>query len=159
MLYLTTASEVAECIIHFCAEHGDSVTNLKLQKLLYYCQAWYLAIHGEPLFKDSFEAWVHGPAIPHVYGDYKKHGFDPIPNAVKSKTKCKDIPRSVMDHVAEVLKVYSRYSGYDLERLTHEEEPWIKARKGLPRDASSHNKISNEDMKRFYGARLKDGKR
>lgn len=62
------AKRVADYIIAFAHEHGDPVSNLKLQKLLYYAQAWHLALHDNPLFDERIEASVHGPAVPPVYG-------------------------------------------------------------------------------------------
>ena len=53
---------------------GDGISNLKLQKLLYYCQGTYLAIKGTPLFEHPIEAWEHGPVVPEVYHQYKEHG-------------------------------------------------------------------------------------
>ena len=57
---LKSANQVAQNIIGFSHEHGDPISNLKLQKLLYYAQAWYLALYDVPLFDDPIEAWVHG---------------------------------------------------------------------------------------------------
>src|SRR5689334_14747494 len=57
---------------------GDTISNLKLQKLCYYAQAWSLALDGKPLFGERIEAWAHGPAIPALYGRFKKYGFQAI---------------------------------------------------------------------------------
>lgn len=73
-----TARQVADYVIAFLAEHGDPTTNLKLQKLLYYSQAWYLALYDLPLFDDRIEAWVHGPVVPPVYGAFKGKEWQPI---------------------------------------------------------------------------------
>ena len=57
---------------------GLTSCNLKLQKLVYYAQAWHLALRDVPLFEEDFEAWVHGPVIPALYQEYKKFGWRPI---------------------------------------------------------------------------------
>jgi len=140
--------------IWFAHQHGDTITNLKLQKLVYYAQAWHLAIHDEPLMSAKFEAWVHGPVQPALYRSVKSmcdQGWIPIPLAIDRK------PRVVEDkekHLMEVYKVYGGFSAYDLERMTHQEMPWIKARKGLPPDAPSNNVIAESDMKQYYRQRL-----
>jgi len=72
------ALTIAKHILKICADHGDNLTNLKLQKLLYYSQAWYLALNDETLFSDDIEAWVHGPVVSSVYQEYKKYRYHDI---------------------------------------------------------------------------------
>jgi len=57
------ADLIADYFIYKGKEENKPITNKKLQKLLYYSQAWYLVFNKKPLFKDKIEAWVHGPAI------------------------------------------------------------------------------------------------
>jgi uncharacterized phage-associated protein len=141
-----TAQRVADYIVHFSHEHGDLITNLKLQKLVYYAQAWFLALYDKPLFDDRLEAWVHGPVQPSLYHHYKKYSWNPIhddPGTV-------EFPAWISEHLSEVMTVYGGMSAYDLERLTHQEAPWLKARGELPKDEPSDAVISTEDMKAFY---------
>jgi uncharacterized phage-associated protein len=63
-LPVTTAQEVANYFIRRAHDSGEFISNLKLQKLLYYSQAWHLAIFDRRLFPERFQAWVHGPVIP-----------------------------------------------------------------------------------------------
>jgi uncharacterized phage-associated protein len=58
---------------------GDLISNLKLQKLLYYAQGFHLALYDEPLFPEAIEAWTHGPVVPDLYRHYKKYGAGAIP--------------------------------------------------------------------------------
>lgn len=142
----TTAHRVADYIVHFSHEHGDWLTNLKLQKLVYYAQAWYLALYDKPLFEDRLEAWVHGPVQPTLYHKYKKYGWNPIhddPGEV-------DLPANIKAHLDEVLAAYGGLGAYDLERLTHREAPWLNARHGIEKDELCTNPISTEDMRVFY---------
>lgn len=144
----TTAFQVADNILSSAAEYGDPITNLKLQKLLYYAQAWHLALHDKPLFDERIEAWVHGPAVPPVYGAFKAMGWQPIvpPPIIV------DVSDAVKSHVREVLEAYGGLSAYQLELLTHQEYPWQNARRGLAPDEPSNNIISQDDMKAFYRA-------
>ncbi len=59
-------------------EAGDSITHLKLQKLLYYAQAWSLVLKGKSLFEEDFEAWAHGPVLPSIFEQYKNMGFQAL---------------------------------------------------------------------------------
>ena len=65
-----TISDIADYFITKNHEYGDYITNLKLQKLVYYAQAWYLAFLDKPLFDEDFEAWVHGPVNRDLYDRY-----------------------------------------------------------------------------------------
>ena len=150
----TTARNIADYIISFSHEHGDPVSNLKLQKLLYYSQAWYLALYDKPLFDERLEAWVHGPAVPPVYGMFKGWAWTPI-GEVPPLDHCREqVGQHVAEHLDEVMDVYGGMAAYDLEKLAHSEMPWQKARQGLSPDESSNALISHEDMKAFYRSRL-----
>ena len=70
---MATAIDVARYIVTFFQEAGDPVSNLKLQKLLYYVQGWSLALDNKPAFQDRLEAWVHGPVQSSVYGTFKSY--------------------------------------------------------------------------------------
>lgn len=144
------ARQVADYIISFLAEHGDPVSNLKLQKLLYYAQGWYLALYDVPLFDERIEAWVHGPAVPPVYGDFKAYAWQPIPKP-KNGPVLPDRPEFLVN---EVIETYGGMGAYDLERLTHSEAPWTKARGSVPKDAPCNAIITLESMKEFFRARL-----
>lgn len=144
------ASTIASYIIAFSQEHGDPVSNLKLQKLLYYAQAWHLAINDRPLFDEQIEAWVHGPVVPSVYREYKQFSWQPIAAAVVEPKLEKD----VVDHLDEVMEVYGSLTALKLEQLTHAEYPWQHARGNLPEDASSNAVITHDDMKAYYRKRL-----
>ena len=70
-------------LINIDRESGDSITHLKLQKLLYYAQAWYMVLtenEAEPiLFEEKIEAWTHGPVVREVYNKYSEMRYDSIP--------------------------------------------------------------------------------
>lgn len=84
-----TYNDIADYFIAVSNSTHDLITNLRLQKLVYYAQAWHLAIYQEPLFSEDFQAWVHGPVIPQLYTQYKEYKWNPI---------TKDV---VLDHVQD----------------------------------------------------------
>lgn len=131
-------------------EAGDSITHLKLQKLIYYSQAWALVLNGKPLFEEDFEAWTHGPVIPEVYEQYKDFGFNALPAC-----DCKNEVTKQQEYVLlEVKRVYGEKSAKYLEDLTHHEAPWIHARGNLPLEARCNNIISKDAMHAFYSELL-----
>jgi uncharacterized phage-associated protein len=146
---ITTANKVADYLIRFSHEHGNLVSNLALQKLVYYAQAWHLALKDNPLFDDKIEAWVHGPVVPSVYHRFKKHRWNPIPDQPDDP----GLGKSVKDHLDEVMEVYSGFSASQLELMTHKELPWKEARGDIAMDDPSTAEISHASMKAFYRAR------
>ncbi len=148
----TNAKLVADYILCFARECGDLITNLKLQKLLYYAQAWYLAVYDGPLFNDHLEAWVHGPVQPEQYHRFKEHRW----NAISDEPDCPEFPDQIKTHLDEIMDVYGDLTAHHLERLVHQESPWINARRGLPPDAPSNETISWDDMNSFYRGMLSE---
>jgi uncharacterized phage-associated protein len=145
----STAKRIADAFLCLSTESGDKITNLKLQKLLYYAQAWRLALRGNALFRERIEAWVHGPVVPEIFRMYKHLKWNPIPDY---GTPIDSV--SVERHLCEVWKAYASLDATELERLTHAESPWISARRGIAVDEPSHNVISHESMKKYYAGLL-----
>jgi uncharacterized phage-associated protein len=146
----TSAHKVARVILHIAHERGVAVSNLKLQKLLYYSQAWYLAILNKPLFQERIEAWVHGPVVPPVFGVYKEFRWNSLPDPGETVIEEGDPSWPIMPHLAEVMDAYAGLTGTQLESLTHAEEPWKNARNGMPQDVPSNAVISHQSMTDFY---------
>jgi uncharacterized phage-associated protein len=156
------AQDVAKWIVWFANEHGEIMTNLRLQKLMYYAQAWHLALHDKPLMDVDFQAWIHGPVISHVYGEYKKFGSGPIVLANPDESETMPEPplaEKVKEHLRDVLESYGDLSAWSLEKLTHSERPWVEARGSLPIDAPCKNAISRETMRSFYKEALNEQER
>jgi len=145
---------IAEYFIRKNQEDNKGLSNKKLQKLLYYSQAWSLVINDKKLFNDDIEAWVHGPAVPTVYSEFKKFGFDNI-NIKVSEKELSAIATKDKTILDEVWRVYGKFDASYLEMLSHSETPWQEARAGLPPNESSSNKISLDTMREYYGKKLK----
>lgn len=141
--------DAADFILCECRERGDVLTNLKLQKLLYYAQAWYLALEDKPLFSEDFQAWVHGPVLLSQYHRYKEHEWRPILSEIK---KPELVNNKVVSHLIEVVDVFGAETGTALELMTHNEQPWKDARQGVPIDQQSNAVISKDSMTTFYRA-------
>lgn len=144
---MATVHDVVKFILRRCAP----VSAMKLQKLLYYSQAWQLAWEGKPLFRARIEAWANGPVIPEVYthhrgsftitewplGDYR--------NLTKDERETTDA----------VLNFYGDKSPLWLSELTHMEAPWKDARKGFRPGDRCGNEITRESMGRYYAELLR----
>ena len=127
--------------------HKSSMPHKKLQKLCYYAVAWHYALYNSILVNDDeFEAWVHGPVSPTLWFEYKDYGWAPIPRF--DEKPALDIDTE--DFLQIVYNTYGEFSGHQLEGMTHNEDPWKEARKGLDEYEPSNTPIDPEIMKRYY---------
>ena len=135
-----TASQVAKYFISRVDEDaGDSISNLKLQKLLYYAQGFQLALTDTPLFPEQIRKWAHGPVVPQVYHEYKQFGSGPIPIEAVDLNAYSAEERELLD---EVQSVYGQFTASKLRNMTHQEPPW--------REAEDNGVISTETMRTFF---------
>ncbi len=135
-----SASEIAKCFIHYAnLEEDGLVTNLKLQKLLYYAQGFHLALFDQPLFPESIEAWQYGPVVPEVYHNYKSCGRNPLPEPTDFNPET--IEPETHELLDEVYGVFGKYTGTVLANLTHQEKPWL---------STEQNQVISHDLMRDY---------
>lgn len=163
---MVTAEQVADYFLRLVDEDaGDSISNLKLQKLVYYAQAWHLAIAGKPLFDDPIHAWAHGPVVPSLYQKYRDFGWKPIheplwePAALPRPDETVEMEEETESVLNEVWEAYGQYSAKRLEEITHSEDPWKNAR--ARRDCAPSDRcdevITREDMKAYYAPQVVRG--
>lgn len=146
-----TADNVAKYLIYLASQKlvGDNqeregITNLKLQKVLYFVQAYYLSKLGRPLFSDKIEAWEYGPVVPGVYRKYKTNKSNPIIDQ-EDRSSLSDEDKKVVE------KVWDSFGGYSASRLVdiaHAHTPWREANK------STSKIISHKALKEYYAPLL-----
>ena len=143
---------IANFFLRVGYDYGDLLTNLKLQKLVYYAQAFYLAKYGKELFEEDFQAWIHGPVLPELYNDYSKFRYNPIqvPDLDNVETIIEKAGKKITKHLNDVCKNYFDFSAYKLEHMTHDEDPWKIARGNLSPNIPSKEIISKSSMKEYY---------
>ena len=147
---------VAEYFILLAHNKKININNPKLQKLVYYAQAWNLGIYDRPLFPEDFEAWIHSPVIPELYKKYQKYGWHNIkPNQEKDLAEL-DLPNDILEFLAEVSQEYLYCDDSELEEMIRIESPWNQARANLATDEPSHEIIKKEWIKEYFGARVKE---
>lgn len=139
----------------YILQNYGPMSHLKLQKLLYYCDAYNLAYFGEPLIDEQFEAWVHGPVCREVYNSlrdksilYSDVAFNGDYNP--SETVELTLTSDQQEVITHVLANLSKWTGLELEAATHDEDPWREARKGYAPGEKCSKHISKETMLRFY---------
>lgn len=143
------ALSVAHYIIDYCNEHGRGISNLKLQKLMYFVQAEFLVStpKNTPCFKDRIEAWDFGPVVPNVYHQYKLFGSAIIP------AKMNDVLVPYYENIAfedqllidSIVDDASKYTASQLVQITHNQAPWKNAyRRGY------NNVITNRSILDYF---------
>jgi uncharacterized phage-associated protein len=143
--------DIAAYILGRCG----SMTAMKLQKLVYYSQAWSLVWDEEPLFPERIEAWANGPVVYDLFklhqGKFKVYGVrkgDP--------RKLSPTQRATVDGVTAY---YGDKSSQWLSDLTHMEDPWKNARRGLPDNVRGSKELSHASMMEYYGSLKKKSSR
>ena len=126
---------------------GELMSNMKLQKMLYYEQGFHLAVFGTPLFEENIEAWMYGPVVPAVYEVYKDYGYNGIDPGKVEEVSLSDREQALFD---EVYKVYGAYSAIGLMNMTHRESPWANTPAGVG------SVISRDKMVEFFRTRIND---
>ncbi len=142
------ALDIANKLLAKAAEFdaGELMSNLKLQKMLYYQQGYHLAMFGTPLFEEDIEAWMYGPVVPIVYEHYKHHGRKGI--EVNANEKIITLTDKEEELFNDVFEAYIAFSAYGLMEKTHGESPWQTT------EAGNGNVISHEKMKDFFAKKL-----
>ena len=141
-------------VANYYLANTASVTNKKLQKMVFYAYAWHLTLNNEDVsdlsirfFDNKFEAWVHGVVYPDLYFKYREYGTSVIPKYTGALYCFSPDEKSVL---VQVNDVYGGFDGNQLELINHQESPWILARNGLPWYEPSHAPISDKDIFEFY---------
>lgn len=138
---------VHDIAAYMLRQHGPMST-WKLQKLVYYAQAWHLVWEENPLFHARIEAWANGPVIPELY----RHHRGRFTVDTWSKGDPSALDEQARETVDAVLRGYGRMSGRQLSHLAHSEAPWREARRGLEPTDRSTRPITPQAMQSFYTA-------
>ncbi len=123
-----------------------------LQKLLYFIQGNYSALHKMPIFEEDCRAWVHGPVYPEVYDLFRDFKYNPIEDARFA------LLRGTADALTEeerksidlVVNTFGMYGGKVLEKITHNEEPWKNARRGYADHIPSSEMLTKDSIQKYY---------
>ncbi|MDR0845064.1 MAG: DUF4065 domain-containing protein [Tannerella sp.] len=141
------ALDIANKIIKSVSDNGlgDLISNMKLQKLLYYQQGFHLAYFETPLFDEELEAWMYGPVVPSVYNQFKIEKN----NALYYNGDVISLTRKEESLFDEVMNVYGEFSAVGLMNMTHQEAPWKETQIGVG------NIIERSKLQSFFKTKLK----
>lgn len=140
---------VHDVAAYILQKHGTT-TAMKLQKLVYYAQAWSLVWDERPLFDDQIQAWANGPVCPRLYRDHR--GMFQVDTTVFATANPEPLDEDARETIDAVLDFYGKQSAQWLSDLTHGEAPWKEARGELPAGAQCSNVITHASMAEYYGS-------
>ena len=150
--------DVSRHIINYSNECEYGISNLKLQKLLYFVQAFFIldSLGEKVCFHEKIEAWDFGPVVPEAYREYKQYGGGNIPPIrsylefngtwdVARKPFVDIIPKEDAALIDAVVDGLSEYSATYLVEITHDQSPWKDAY--APKE---NNEITIEALKAYF---------
>lgn len=151
--------DVAQFMINYSVDNNQTITNLKLQKLLYYVQAAFLVEKDEPCFEESIVNWRHGPVVSDVYNEFKNYassGIDylgqyttvEVTKDFKLKTKINSYDENPIREcdgniIKKVLKAYKDVDPWEMVDRTHQEDPWRL-------ESDRNEEITKESIKKYF---------
>jgi len=139
-------------VVKYILSKKSKITAMKLQKLVYYCQAWSIVWDGKLLYKENIEAWVNGPVVRELYekhkGIYEIKGDDFIADL----GDVSKLNKNQTDTIDGVIKYYGDKSPQWLSDLTHKEDPWKKTREGLLDGERGEQIISHASLEEYYSS-------
>ena len=147
--HMASAHDVAAYIL----KRQGEMSSMKLQKLVYYSQAWHLVWDEEPLFPERIEAWANGPVCRDLYEDHR--GLFSVERWPAGRIG--NLTEKQKASIDAVLGAYGNRPGAWLSELSHMEPPWLDAREGLPPGARGSQEITSAAMAEYYGGLVSTG--
>jgi uncharacterized phage-associated protein len=141
---MTSVHDVARYIL----EKREAMTTFKLQKLVYYSQAWHLVWADEPLFHERIEAWANGPVCPELYDGHRGH----YTVSKWRKGSSANLTTTERRSIDAILKHYGDKEAFWISELSHQEDPWRIAREGLAPGQRGSREITKASMTEYYGS-------
>ncbi len=130
----------------YILEKNDEISNLALQKLLYFIQGIGIAIFSKNIYDTMPKAWAKGPVYPNIYHRFCSYGFAPLTMENTENDLTED-----EKHLADmVVEVFGKYSGNYLKEMTHKTLPWQNARQGIKEGSPSSNLINYKSMEGYF---------
>lgn len=130
------------------ANEAEDLTNLKLQKLVYYAQGFHLALFDKPLFDNEIQAWTHGPVSPELYSHFKDKANSGEPVPFDNDTFVQNLNDEEKELVEEVFNVFGKYSAWKLRDMTHTEQPW------MDHESFPKSEIPQNELKEYFKTRI-----
>lgn len=145
---MVNARDVAEFFVMkgIQDEEEAGISNLKLQKLLYYAKGFHQALFDKALFDEKLWAWTHGPVVPDMYHEYKIYGAGPI--TVSQYDSSAKFDEEELELLNEVWSVFGQFSAWKLRDMSHNEKPWLDHEENA-------SMIEDQELALYFKTRVK----
>ena len=153
------AKGLANLFLDWADQESLPLSNLKLQKLLFFSHADYVVSSGSPLIKEVFQAWDHGPVLPTVYREFKGCGAEPItiratkfdPLTARSSQARVSLDDAITRSLRSAYNFYKRIGAFTLSGLSHSDGgPWRHARELFDKGLNPERQIGIELIRRYH---------
>lgn len=148
---MTKAVDVSRYLLSLADAEVDVLSNMQIQKLLYYSQGFHLAAHdGEAIFEDAIVAWPHGPVVVEVYHHLKEFGRGAVPvHALDTVAREGVLSERARKTIEAVYRGFGQFSGWRLREMTHAEPPWNNAwSHGI------HTELTHDALRTYFLTRI-----
>lgn len=135
-------------VAQYILQKQGSMTTMKLQKIVYYSQAWSLVWDEKPLYHERIEAWASGPVVQELFALHR--GQFIVSGIERGDINC--LTKNEKETIDAVLEFYGKQTAQYLSDLTHLEAPWKEARKDIAEGANCENEISQAVMHEYYSS-------
>ena len=141
-----SALDIANFLVYLMADSYSDLSNMKLNKLLYYAEGHYLKQTGKSLFDERIMAWQHGPVVREVYDVYKKYSGKPI--KTYDNQRIDNLSDEVKSFLVDIARTYGRYTAGTLRNMTHKPKtPWSSVNVG--------DEITKDNIKSYFDEKEK----
>lgn len=142
-----SASSVAQAFLDLANDEGKKLSNMQLQKLVFFAHGIHLAAENEPLIFDDVMAWNFGPVIPTLYQRLKKFGGNPVTDTIGVSTPVFADPEA-NEIVHLTWDTFKNYSGARLSEISHaKNSPWDIV---FNQQGKKFDLIPDEIVKKYY---------
>lgn len=149
---MITARDFGKAFLWKANQEGITVGNLQLQKLAYYCQGYFIALHGEKLFDEKINVYNLGPVVTSLYREYKGVKEISLDKFKEGSSIFKSLDERIKSTIDYVLNLVGHLSAWDLVLKTHQESPWMNHSLGI--NKADGCEITTEEMKVFFKSEL-----
>lgn len=139
-------------VARYFLSKDETLTDKQVQKLVYYAYCWYIVKNNtskdeikDKIFDEVPEAWIHGPVFPNLYQEMTHNRKKFLENK-----DYENMSEDLKEFLDTIFEAYGKYSGNELENLTHSEEPWKRARNGIASNEPSNNKLDDKVIYEYY---------
>ena len=147
---MSSVHSVADYFLLDAAERGQRIRHMRLQKLCYYAQGFYVALYDRPLFTEPLAAWQYGPVAPALWSRFHQFRSKPIP-VPETRSTTSTLSQDDQDFLDLVIARLDGYPDWDLSHATHQEAPWRDARLAMKDGAAGE--IGVQALRNWFGPR------